>query len=395
MPPITVVAGSYEGCLVGYEVQLPQEGEEACSATQILAMPAHSGCIRAMACGGPLLATGGSDSAVGVFNLRTRREQGRLLQQEGGRSLNCLRFYSSTHMISAGDDGELCIWRTSDWECLTQMRGHRAAVHDVDIHPSGRLALSVAADAKLMLWNLLTGKCIYTSALDAPSRMVRWAPDGKSYAVGAKTAVLLFELGGSGAARALPHERAAPLSLAFVGDALLVSGGADAALRVWKTDSGSRLCSHANAHASRVKALEAVAPHFVVSASSDGELKIWRVRADTTRLAPLLTLSTSLRLTTIGVCTPHTKPADRGAAQAATHAAPAPAASKGDAPAPAGARGAGAARAKPKAKRAREAVDDGAARAVRASGAVAKRRVGKATEGKAKRSAQRRAGSSS
>ena len=37
------------------------------------------------------------------------------------------------------------------------------------------------------------GKCIYTSALDAPSRMVRWAPDGKSYAVGAKTAVLLFE----------------------------------------------------------------------------------------------------------------------------------------------------------------------------------------------------------
>ena len=54
-------------------------------------------------------------------------------------------------------DGELSIWRTSDWECLLRMKGHKAAVLDVTIHPSGRVALSVGADNKLMLWNLITG----------------------------------------------------------------------------------------------------------------------------------------------------------------------------------------------------------------------------------------------
>ena len=37
------------------------------------------------------------------------------------------------------------------------MKGHNGLVHAVAIHPSGRAALSVAADGKLMLWNLTTG----------------------------------------------------------------------------------------------------------------------------------------------------------------------------------------------------------------------------------------------
>ena len=70
-------------------------------------------------------------------------------------------------VCNGGNDGELCIWRSKDWECLLRMKGHKGAVHDVSVHPSGRLALSVAADRKLMLWNLLTGKCNYTLALPA------------------------------------------------------------------------------------------------------------------------------------------------------------------------------------------------------------------------------------
>eukprot|EP00965_Chrysotila_dentata_P230579 6197845-Pleurochrysis_carterae.AAC.4 len=77
--------------------------------------------------------------------------------QDGGGALNCLRFHGRTHMISAGDDGEICIWRTSDWECLLRLKGHKGPVLDLAIHPSGRIALSVGNDKKLMLWNLTTG----------------------------------------------------------------------------------------------------------------------------------------------------------------------------------------------------------------------------------------------
>ena len=62
--------------------------------------------------------------------------------------------------------------------CLSLTQGHKGAVHGLAIHPSGRAALSVAADSKLMLWNLTTGKCNYTSALPEPARLIGWTPDG-------------------------------------------------------------------------------------------------------------------------------------------------------------------------------------------------------------------------
>ena len=130
--------------------------------------------------GGP---TGGTDNTIAVYNLRRRRFHGKLTQQGGGAAVNCLAFCGESHLISAAEDGSLCIWRTSDWECLLTMRGHKGAVHDVSVHPSGRLALSVAADRKLMLWNLLTGKCNYTLALPAACRLVRWTPAADAYVV--------------------------------------------------------------------------------------------------------------------------------------------------------------------------------------------------------------------
>jgi WD40 repeat protein len=152
--------------------------------------------------------------------------------QGGGTSLESLAFYGSSHLISGGGDGELCIWRSSDWECLLRMKGHKGAVYDVAIHPSGRAALSVAADCKLMLWNLTTGaavrkllacgpaalhtactlsgthaptttvlthgthtgKCNYTSALAEASRLIAWAPGGEAYLYASRRALQMYDL---------------------------------------------------------------------------------------------------------------------------------------------------------------------------------------------------------
>ena len=100
----------------------------------------------------------GSDHTISVYNVRKLREHGKLLQEGGGAALHCLAFFSDTHLVSGGGDGEMCIWRASDWECLLRMKGHKGAIHAIAIHPSGRAALSVAADSKLMLWNLTTAR---------------------------------------------------------------------------------------------------------------------------------------------------------------------------------------------------------------------------------------------
>jgi WD40 repeat protein len=53
-------------------------------------------------------------------------------------------------------DGGIAIWRAGgEWEHLKMMKGHRGAVNALAVHPSGRLALSVAHDRQLRMWDLL------------------------------------------------------------------------------------------------------------------------------------------------------------------------------------------------------------------------------------------------
>ena len=302
-----LVGGGYEGQIIGYQLsgellKPAEDGAPHKAPAPIFAFSAHTGLIRTVACSAGLLATGSTDNTLGCYNLRKRRFYGKLLQQDGGGAVACLRFFGESHLISAGEDGELCIWRTSDWECLTRMHGHKGAVHDVTIHPSGRLAISVAADKKLMLWNLTTGKCVYTSALAQPARMVLWTPAADAYVVGAPDALLVFELKTGQQLHALRHE-AAPLAMAFGSQALLVSGGEEKALRAWDVANGACEVHLPAAHATRIKALARVAGGPVVaSGSTDGVVKLWRVSSKTgagAALQLLMEFGTRMRLTAL------------------------------------------------------------------------------------------------
>ena len=120
-----LVGGSYEGHLVGYRVApgLLSNGQaEVAAPPPTFALTAHDGCVRAVAAGGQTLASSGTDHCICVHNLRKLRSQGTLVQEEGGAALHCLAFFKDSHLVSGGADGDLCIWRSSDWECLLRMK---------------------------------------------------------------------------------------------------------------------------------------------------------------------------------------------------------------------------------------------------------------------------------
>ena len=124
---VFLVGGSYEGHLVGYRVapELLAGGgalAEASAPPPTFALTAHDGCVRAVAAGGASLASSGTDHAICVHNLRRLRSEGTLVQEEGGAALHCLAFFRDSHLVSGGADGDLCIWRSSDWECLLRMK---------------------------------------------------------------------------------------------------------------------------------------------------------------------------------------------------------------------------------------------------------------------------------
>ena len=337
---LTVVGGSYEGHIIGYRLTTPLSSDTAPPAPTF-ALKAHEGCVRAVATGGALLATSGTDHTIGVYNVRKLKTQGTLQQAGGGASLECLAFYRDSHLVSGSADGELCIWRASDWERLLQMKGHKGAVHAVAIHPSGRAALSVAADSKLMLWNLTTGKCNYTSALAEPAHIVSWASDGESYAYDNRRGVLVYSLRAGELLHTLAHENARPLAMLFASATLLVTGDDAGALRVWSLRSGECVCVVEGAHTQRIKALALAPPRAsaradatdaatpaegvaISSASSDGMISVWKLtegakaggkkRAASggdVRLTRMVTLSTRLRLTCL--CMSETAAAGGGA----------------------------------------------------------------------------------
>jgi protein MAK11 len=81
-------------------------------------------------------------------------------------SITHLEFQGKSHMMSAGEDGKLCLWRTKDWESLKSFRGIKTACTSFAIHPSGRLALSISADKKLKCWDLVKAINAFTAVLD-------------------------------------------------------------------------------------------------------------------------------------------------------------------------------------------------------------------------------------
>jgi protein MAK11 len=73
-------------------------------------------------------------------------------------SITHLSFPSRSHLLSASEDGTLCLFSCRDWALLRTLKGHKGKVNDVAMHPSGKLALSVGKDRTLRMWDMMRGK---------------------------------------------------------------------------------------------------------------------------------------------------------------------------------------------------------------------------------------------
>ena len=146
-----LVAGSYERFLWGWQVK-----EKKKELQWTFAYPAHIGPIKCIASSGAVVATGGADDTIKVFDINAQKDMGSLYKHEG--AVTCLDFHGShpginhpTHLLSGSEDGSICIWDTDSWIHLTTMKtkkGPRSGVNDLSIHPSGDSSL-LSASSKL------------------------------------------------------------------------------------------------------------------------------------------------------------------------------------------------------------------------------------------------------
>ena len=139
------------------------------------------------------LASGGTDEIIHVYDLHKLKEVGELIEHSD--TVLALAFVKNEFLLSGGNDGKLCLWRCRDWNCVANLRGHKAGpVTSIAVHPSGGVALSTSNDDSLRMWNLETARPASRNRLRDYKclDMVTWSHDGDGYALIADSRVLLF-----------------------------------------------------------------------------------------------------------------------------------------------------------------------------------------------------------
>uniref|UniRef100_A0A3B5A7U1 PAK1 interacting protein 1 n=1 Tax=Stegastes partitus TaxID=144197 RepID=A0A3B5A7U1_9TELE len=186
---VELIAGSYEQIAFGYRVNTD---EKEWTAKADFTHHAHTASVSAVATSERFVVTGSKDETIQLYDMKKRIEHGALLHHDG--TITCLEFSGSSHLLSGGEDGLLCVWSTKKWECLKSIKAHKGHVTSMSVHPSGKLALSVGTDKTLRTWNLITGRSAFIKNIKQNAHIVRWSPDGDKYVVVVNDNVNIYDL---------------------------------------------------------------------------------------------------------------------------------------------------------------------------------------------------------
>lgn len=297
-----LLCGCYEQILFGYRVT--PEGEQW-MATADFTNHSHTASLSVLAVNNRFVATGSKDETIQIYDMKKKVEHGALLHHNG--SITCLEFFGNTHLVSGAEDGLMCVWNTKKWECQQTFKAHKGHVLSLSIHPSGKLALSVGTDKTLRTWNLVEGRSAFIKNIKQNAHIVKWSPNGEIYAVVIHDKADVYRLETASVIGTVKNPKRIS-AIQFITDTLLAVAGDDEFIRLYDPDSQKCLCEF-KAHETRVKSLysfEYKESHVLVSSSSDGYVKMWKLDLNKVNATPLLLseISTSARLTCLSVWHP-------------------------------------------------------------------------------------------
>ncbi|KAF1430192.1 p21-activated protein kinase-interacting protein 1-like, partial [Spheniscus humboldti] len=293
-----LVAGCYEQVLFGFAAR----PAEPWTVVPDFTHHAHSASLSAVAVNNRYVVTGSRDETIQIYDMKKKIEHGALLQHNG--TITCLEFYGTAHLLSGAEDGLICIWNTKRWECLKSIKAHKGHVTSLSIHPSGKLALSVGTDKTLRTWNLVEGRSAFIKNLKQNAHIIKWSPDGERYVTVTTNKVDIYKLDTASITGTITTEKRVS-SLRFITDSILAIAGDDEIIRFYSCDSQKCLCEF-KAHENRIKdiySFEKEGQHVIVTASSDGYIKMWSLDLNKIKDVPslLCEVNTKARLTCLAV----------------------------------------------------------------------------------------------
>lgn len=157
-----------------------------CFFESLCILKGHSSAVKSIACSpdGQILASGGEDKTINLWNLQTRE----LIRTLEGHSkdVTSVAFSPDGQILASGsEDKTIKLWNWHTGELQKTLKGHLFGVLCVACSPDRQILASGSRDGTIKLWNLHTGKL--QCSLEGHSyriNCVSFSPDGQILASG-------------------------------------------------------------------------------------------------------------------------------------------------------------------------------------------------------------------
>jgi dipeptidyl aminopeptidase/acylaminoacyl peptidase len=198
-----------------------------------------------------------------------------------GRAVSAIAISPNGKLLASGGwDNTIRIWDLATGKEVQELRGHRKEVECVAFAPDGKTIASGAWDATVRLWDVATGKELKEIGQHPDGILtLAYSPDGKILATaGQKSPVNLWDTETGKQIRVFAGPPNTVNALAFAADGkTIASAGADSQIRIWNVTDGKQTTSMAG-HDSWVFNLAFSADgQTLASAGADKTVRIWEL----------------------------------------------------------------------------------------------------------------------
>lgn len=100
----------------------------------------------------------GNDEIIHIYDMNKKEDKGVVVSYNG--SIDNLKIVSG-YMIATGDESGIPLWRMTDFQNVTNLKGHKKSITNFAVHSKGLFLISASKDNTMIIWDLTMGRKIF------------------------------------------------------------------------------------------------------------------------------------------------------------------------------------------------------------------------------------------